>query len=148
MISEAAAQAPASSMPAVPSRRRTWAATSKSVVGDPARVGGPARAELDAVASARALRQPGVHGGAQPLEVERLGGGLEHQHLQRVAGDRRGLERQDVRVVGAQALAGGLHRQPDSAGAGVAFGPGSRSIRLAAIAPMAQSPAPARKASE
>ena len=74
------------------------------IVGHPARVGRPARAELDAVAAARALRQPSVDRSAQPLEVERLGRRLEHEHLQRVAGDRRRFQRQDVRVVRTQAL--------------------------------------------
>ena len=94
----AAAQAPRSSMPWVPSARRTWAAISKPSSATQL-AGGPSSTRLRPRERAR---QPRIDRCPQAPEVERLGGRLEDDQLQRVTGDRRGLEPEDPRVVGAE----------------------------------------------
>ena len=79
------------------------------LLGDPARLG----VELDAVAPPRARGKPRVDRRPQLLEVERLGGGLEHDQLQGVAADRLGLEREDACVVDAEAIVHTLTLPPD-----------------------------------
>jgi hypothetical protein len=61
-------------------------------------------AELDPVAAAGARRKARLDAGPQRLDVKRIAL-RQHDQLQRVSGDRLGLERQDAGVVDAQAIA-------------------------------------------